>query len=531
MRITFVVMGWENPSIEYLSSYLKQNGHEVRLAYDQSLFDDKNYLCIPFAARILNQGGNIVKQVLDTDPDIVAFSVMVVTYQWALAVAEEIKKHIDVPVIFGGYHAISCPERIISKSQVDIVCTGEGEVPLAELLSSMEKGGMDYSIRGLWFKDPSGVVLKNSPAPPIVNLDLMPLPDKDLFAPFIPIKNYYLAVTNRGCPYSCSYCSVSYAGENGNGKVRQPKVRERSVDSVIVELKSNMEKFNYRWVDFRNAVFSSSHAWVLEFCAKYPREVGVPFRIFSHPLLIREDTTIALRDAGCFAIQVGLESYDPKVRNQILNRPETNEDINRAIAILEKHKARYSLDYILGLPGQGEEELKRAAVFFSGLKYCYRISPFMLSFLPKLKIVEHAIQGGLIPSSETERIEEGFHGNYMDKGSDMPPEKRRMFEMYKLLFRSMSFMPSWIRKLFYRSKAYYLFKVIPFDFILRIFDLSMVIRDYDAQAYAQNYWWWFKIRFNPEHPNYYRNLLEREPAPQINASRKVSGVPPSPLRW
>ena len=48
---------------------------------------------------------------------------------------------------------------------------------------------------------------------------------------------------------------------------------------------------------------------------------------------------------------------------------------------------------------------------------------------------------------------------------------------------------------------------IPFDFILRFFDLSMVIRDYDTSAYARNYWWWFLKRFNPKHPSHFFNKM------------------------
>lgn len=503
MKITFVVMGWENISVEYLSAYLKQRGHNVSLAYEQSLFDDKNYLCIPFVSGFLDQGSNIIKQVIDTSPDIVAFSVLAVTYQWALQRAGEIKRILDVPIVFGGVHAITCPERIIDKKQVDIVALGEGEYALADLLDSMRAGEPDTSLEGFWFKSRSKEIIKNSRRALIEDLDSMPFPDKDLFAPFVPIKNYYLAVTNRGCPYSCTYCSVSYQTGLERNLENFKKVRERSPDSVIEELRINKEKYNYKWIDFRNAVFSPSKSWVLEFCEKYIREINLPFRIFSHPLLINEETSIALKEAKCFAIQIGLESYDPHVRMKILKRPETNEQIHQAIDILERVKVTYSLDYILGLPEQTVGELKEAAKFFSNLKYCYRISPFMLSYLPKLEIVDFAIKHGLLDKSEPDRIEEGLHGNYMDKGSEMDKGERKHMETYKLLFRSMSFMPTWLRKFFYKSKIYFIFYIIPFDFILRIFDLSMVFRDHDARAYALNYIWWFKKRFNPKHPNFF----------------------------
>lgn len=519
MRVTFVAHGWENISIEYISAYLKERGHEVALAYEQSLFDDKNYLCIPFLHRLFDQGSNIVRQIVDTKPDLVAFSVMVFTYPPALAVARQLKQVLDVPVIFGGAHAMSCPERILEKDCVDMVCVGEGEEAMAELLDSMARGEVDTSIQGLWFKAPSGEVVRNPRRPLIKDLDTMPFPDKELFAPFVSIRNYYLAVTNRGCPFSCTYCSVSYLTELDKGTENFKKVRERSVDNVLQELEENKHKYDYKWVDFRNAVFSPNKDWILEFCAKYPQRIGLPFRIFSHPLLIREDTSRALKEAGCFAIQIGLESYDPKVRCDILRRHETNAQIHQAMEILERVGATYSLDYILGLPGQTGAELEGAARFFSSLKHCYRISPFMISYLPRVPLVDYALEKGLLRPEDVAHIEEGEHGNYMDKGSAMTREQERMMQMYKLLFRSMSFMPRWMRKLFHRSRLYHAFKYLPFGPILRSFDLTMVFRDHDAQAYALNYWWWLIRRFKLGHPNF---ILKKMPG-NVQTSCQQSG--------
>jgi len=507
MRVTFVMMGWENLSVQYISSYLKQQGHEVRLAYDQSLFDDKNYLCMPFLAKILDQGNNVVKQAIDTQPDLICFSVMSVTHQWALKTAKEVKKHLDVPVVFGGIHSIICPDEIITKDQVDIVCLGEGEYALTELLDSMEKGPIDTSIKGFYFKQANGEIIKNEKRSLIADMDSMPFPDKELFAPFVPIKNYYLAVTNRGCPFSCSYCSVSAQDAVEQGLENFKKVRERSVDNVLEELRINKAKYNYKWIDFRNPVFSPSKDWILEFCEKYKEQINVPFRIFSHPLLVREDTSKALKEAGCFAIQMGVESYDPEVRNKFLHRVETNDQINNAIKTMETVGITYSIDYILNLPGQEEPELKEAGKLFSGLKHLYRVSPFLLTYLPKLKINEYAMEEGVLDPMEEENINQGLQGSYMDIGSDMEKDRRKLMETYKLFFRLMSFMPRWMKKLIYKTKIYHVFYYLPFDFILRIFDLSMVVRDYDANAYARNYWWWFMKRFDSKHPSYFRNKL------------------------
>ena len=165
------------------------------------------------------------------------------------------------------------------------------------------------------------------------------------------------------------------------------------------------------------------------------------------------------------------------------------------------------MDYILNLPGQEEPELREVGKLFAILKHLYRVSPFLLAYLPKLKINEYAIEQGALDSSEEENINQGLQGSYMDIGSDMSNDRRRLMETYKLFFRLMSFIPRWMKKFFYITKLYHIFYYLPYNFILRFFDLSMVVRDYDANAYAKNYWWWFMKRFNLNHPNSYFNNM------------------------
>ena len=116
----------------------------------------------------------------------------------------------------------------------------------------------------------------------------------------------------------------------------------------------------------------------------------------------------------------------------------------------------------------------------------------------------------------------------MDIGSNMEKKRRKLMQTYKLFFRLMSFMPRWMKQLVYKTRVYYAFYYLPFDFILRVFDLSMVVRDYDANAYARNYWWWFTKRFNPKHPSYFFNKLEARgpkdpPTPNFSLGFSQSG--------
>ena len=79
--------------------------------------------------------------------------------------------------ICSGESATRLPSPI--RFEIVMVCVGEGEYPLLELANSMANGGVDYSIKNLWFKK-GGELIKN-PTRPLVDLEKLPLWDKELF--------------------------------------------------------------------------------------------------------------------------------------------------------------------------------------------------------------------------------------------------------------------------------------------------------------------------------------------------------------
>lgn len=487
-------MGWENISTQYLSAVLKANGHQCTLAYDEALFDDKNYLCVPFLAKILDRRKNTIEQIIQSKPDLVAFSVLAVTYRWALEIASEVKKRLNIPIIFGGIHASNVPERCIKEDCIDIVCIGEGEYPLLELCNSIEKGKIDYKIKNLWFKK-DGKIIKNPIRPQIPDLNALPLPDKTLFEKHVPMQNYYLGVIGRGCPFACSYCSLSFEAKQWE-KIGGKRFRIKSVDAAITELKHYKKKYNYKWVDFRHAVMASDSKWIVEFCKKYKKEINVPFRIFWHPALVTEEAARALKNAGCIAVQMGIESFDERVRREILNRYESNKQIENAIRILEKYKLTYSLDYILGLPTQTEDELIKFAELVSRLKHCYRISAFMLQYLPQTDIVKHGLRYGDLNEKEVERLENGLHDNYMVSGSvSLNKEKLRTMNSFRILYRMMPLLPRKLRKFLLKAKAYKAFRYFPPRPTIFALDLIIGLKDLDGRTMISNYAWYLKRRF------------------------------------
>ena len=525
MKCVFVAIGWENLPLQALSAVLKQNGHEVELVYDQALFDDKNYLDIDWAAKLLDQKELVLQRIIELEPDLVAFHVMTVQYREMRELAQKIKEKYAVPIIFGGIHAHAAPNAVLLADDpaVDMVCLGDGEEALLELCNNIEAGKIDYSIQNLWFRLDNGKIIKNDMRPMVTDMDTLPPPDKDLFAPHVPLKHSYLSSPSRGCPYNCTFCSLSFLADEAK-KMGIPRVRERSVNSLLAEVKNHINQYKSKWVDFRQPVMSANPKWVVEFFTKYKNEIGLPFRCFLHPMLVTEPAIQALKDADCFAIQIGIECWDEEIRQKVLNRSETNERIRKSIAILEKVGQPYALDYILGVPRlpkvleNGDKikltndeiiesynnELLSFAEFIADLKYCYRIAPFMLQYMPGTEMFQFGIDAGDIEQDEAARANEGLHDNYMSGGSmTINPKRLRLLNGYRVLLRLMSFLPPWAKHALLNLKLYKVFWMAPFRIFISVLDLMIAARDIDATTYAMNYVWWLRKRFDSRYHLYW----------------------------
>ena len=144
-----------------LSAVLKQAGHQTRM-YVQLLEKE------PVAG--------FVKK---WQPDIIAFSITTVEKEWALAMADRIKKSFPVLAIFGGAEPTHNP-GIINHPVVDIICCGEGERGLVSLLNRLEKGRPLAGIKNFWVKE-KGRVYKSSLGRLVADLERLPLPDRELY--------------------------------------------------------------------------------------------------------------------------------------------------------------------------------------------------------------------------------------------------------------------------------------------------------------------------------------------------------------
>jgi radical SAM superfamily enzyme YgiQ (UPF0313 family) len=192
------------------------------------------------------------------------------------------------------------------------------------------------------------------------------------------------------------------------------------------------------------------------------------------------------------------------VRKEILNRRETNEEINRAVSLMDKYQLPYSIDYILGLPTQTENELLEATRFFLGRKSCVRISPFFMAYLPKLKIIEHGLKENQITKEDVKNLEDGQHQHYVSTGSIFHKERLRILMTYRIIFRMIPLFPKWISRCFLKKRYRRILEHLPGKkWILLIIDLIHVLiyRDLDIRTYIKTYLWWIWSRLRRNSPS------------------------------
>lgn len=143
---------------------------------------------------------------------IVGFSLYVWNEQYSLALAQELKQaRPEVLIVFGGPQAPDRAEQYLRDHPwIDLICHGEGEQVFLEVLEAFPDRDWDKIPSLSWINQESHFCTTPR-AVRIKDLDCIPSPFlKGYFAPLLlnyPEHSWVTAwETNRGCPFSCSYC-------------------------------------------------------------------------------------------------------------------------------------------------------------------------------------------------------------------------------------------------------------------------------------------------------------------------------------
>lgn len=382
MKVAFLCPEMETLGVQYLSSVLKENGHQTKLFLDPQLFMD-TVTRNPLLGKVFDYSDKILEDLTDYRSDLIAFSVLSTSYDWACGLSKKIKKHLDIPIVFGGIHPTSVPEEILKNEFVDFVIVGEGEYSLLDLVESGFDEKRLPSIRNLCYRE-NGKFIFNPLREPIKNLDLIPFPDKDLFYYNLPyLQKSYTILTGRGCPHQCTYCCNGFLNKLYNGRF----LRRRSIANVITELHWAIERYKIKYIFFDDSTFTYDRQWLKSFSKEYKNEIGLTCFCWIYPTDMDNELIGLLKTMNCRAVEMGVESLDVNIRKNIFHRFYDNSDIESAITLLKKNKIFCIVDNIKGFSNNLEKEMIDTVKFYN-MHRPNKIYIFEHRSFPKTEIME-----------------------------------------------------------------------------------------------------------------------------------------------
>lgn len=352
MRILFLVQDFiiEPLGIMYLSSSLRQRGHEVMVfkvnfpGYGFNALSSER-----IHDREVVRDIDLITRIKKFSPHLIGYSTTTGMHRYYIELNRNLKNEIGFLSVFGGPHPTFFPE-IIEEEGVDIICRGEGEEAIVELADKLEMGDDYTTVRNMWVKIGRSIT-RNKLRPLKKDLDNIPFPDRELFYRLFPslranpIKNF---MASRGCPYDCSYCfnHIYRKLYSQNGI----KIRYRSPNCVIKEIKSVMDNYPLEIVYFQDDTFNLNMAWLEAFLEVYRREIGLPFHAHLRPDLIDKKLIEMLVYGNCLSVTLAFETADDTIRRGLLKREMSREEMLSAARLLRRYNIKFRIENMVGLP-------------------------------------------------------------------------------------------------------------------------------------------------------------------------------------
>lgn len=278
----------------------------------------------------------------DAPVDIVAITAMTFKAKRAYEIAREFRAR-GVKVIMGGIHASMCPNEV--SEHVDCVVIGEAENIWPGILVDAAEGKLKNRYVGQELPD----------------LNVSRTPRYDL------VKNdqylYAYLQTTRGCPFDCTFCTVTKMSGRG--------VRKKTPEQVIADVSSIIKlkhKRTFTMIDrvthqkmkvvkmiaFIDDNFAIDRKHALAICHALKRfqtehNVAIPWYTQTNVEVgFDEELLTAMSDANCQHLFIGFESLDMATLQSMQKNINSPARYAEAIQNIHKHDIRVVFSTIIG---------------------------------------------------------------------------------------------------------------------------------------------------------------------------------------
>lgn len=368
----------------------------------------------------------LLERIVETDPDLVGISSFTFNINDTLLLAKWIKrKKPDIKIVLGGVHVTQLSREAINNRDIDFVMRGECDYSFRDLVAGREP----VSIKGLLYRELSGVIKGNSEISVVDNLDDLPVLCYDL----VKMSKYFPSagqchrfpagtmITSRGCPGNCIFCSSSVSGK---------KIRCRSAKNIVKEIKFLIDNYGVKEIVFMDDVFTADKSRILEFCRIIKEEkIDLLWDCSTRVQFVDEDLLKTMKYSGCGQISFGVESGDERVLKSI-KKGQSLEQVREKVSLSKKIGLETRCSFILGFPEDTLESMQKT------IDFAVELDPHLVSFyiaspFPGTEMYDWAVKNNRLLTANFSHYDQS---HYIMSISNATPEQ--MDEVYRHAYRS-----------------------------------------------------------------------------------------------
>ena len=358
-----------------------------------------------------------VRRVVEMRPDFVMYSALSSQIGGYQAFDAQLKLAIPTFSIIGGAGPTFSP---ITDGSIDAYVIGEGESALRNYVRNGPENAGNMVLRGH---------ARPLRLEPFIDLELTPPPDRsvvykrDKVLRNAPSKQF---MSGLGCPFSCTYCfNHAY---NQMTKSCGPTIRKKSVDRLLDEVNSTKRLYPFNLAVFQDDVFTINKKWFAEFAQRFPREAKIPYTCNIRPDMVDRETVEMLASSGCIGVHWSIESGNDRIRNEVLRRKMSKEQIIEAGQLLSAAGIKQRVGHLIGIPGESRSEMLETLELSQKVAPDYSCAYIFIPF-PGLDLTNSAIESGYLSSGDVGDLPVNSH-----KPSALKMDKKERVWMRKFSF-------------------------------------------------------------------------------------------------
>ncbi|MBN1758976.1 MAG: cobalamin-dependent protein [Chitinispirillaceae bacterium] len=376
--------------MSHVAASLRRYGHEVTLA-DLRYDDERIELIV--RERQPRFIGLSLRNIDDHRIDDTVYFVPVL-----LAAARRIRRITDAVIVLGGSAYSLFPEELLVGSEADFGIVGEGDEALPRLIALMSMGDELTSVPGLVYRNEGTVRRNQVAAVPGKNI-LSPYRPDDLFGVYLTDSGTANLQTQRGCPFTCCYCTYPL--------IEGTRIRMRDPQEVAQEA-AVLETQGARYFFIVDSVFNVDNDHVAAVCEAFIRQgVRATWGCFLRPKNIGGELMELMARAGLRHIEFGTDSLCDEVL-VAYGKQFTVDDIVTVDNLADSCGVRHAHFLICGGPGETEETLEMSYENSRRLRKT-AIFPFVgMRLYPGTALYRHALGEGVI-SASTDLLQPYFY--------------------------------------------------------------------------------------------------------------------------